>query len=134
MSCLRRSPLSIDDISSAVKAYCGYSGCFHDELVARLPHTGPIYKHDNTSIYMLIEKSARNTSVESTVKAFARKKDGRGAYQAAVGNHAGESKYRSIYKKRMNFIQNIKWNGRSYSLEKHVSDHRQAVDDITECK
>ena len=39
----------------------------------------------------------------------------------------------TIYKKRMHLIQNIKWNGRSYSLEKHVSDHRQAVDDIKEC-
>ena len=113
--------------------YYGKSGCLHDELVARLPHEGPIYKNDNGSVYMIVEKAARGTSVESTIKVFARTKDGRGAYQAAIANHAGESKYRSIYKKRMHFIQNIKWNGRSYSLEKHVSDHRQAVDDIKEC-
>ena len=51
---------------------------FKIELAARLPHTDPIYKHDNASVFLLIEKSARNTSVESTVKSFARKKDGRG--------------------------------------------------------
>ena len=85
--------------------YYGRSGCLHDELVARLPHTCPIYKNDNGSVYMIVEKAARRTSVESTVKVFARTKDGRGAYQAAIANHAGETKYRSIYKKRMNFIQ-----------------------------
>ena len=30
-------------------------------------------------------------------------------------------------------LQNIKWNGRNYPLETHVSNHRQAVDDLREC-
>ena len=126
-------PLSTDDTTGAIDAYYGSSGCFHDELVARLSHTGTIYKHDSASIYMLIEKAARNTSVESTVKAFARKKDGRGAYFAVMANHAGDTKYRAIHKRRMNLLQNIKWSGRAYALETHVSNHRQAVDDISEC-
>jgi hypothetical protein len=33
----------------------------------------------------------------------------------------------------MNLLQNIKWNGRSYPLEQHVSNHRTAVDDLNEC-
>ena len=33
----------------------------------------------------------------------------------------------------MNLIQNIKWNGRSYPLESHVSNHRQAFDDLRDC-
>lgn len=49
-------------------AYYGTSGSLHDEFVARLPHTGAIYKNDNTSVYMKIEKAARGTSVESTVQ------------------------------------------------------------------
>ena len=32
----------------------------------------------------------------------------------------------------MNLLQNIKWNGCSYPLETHVSNHRQAVDNIQE--
>ena len=82
---------------------------------------------------MLIEKAARNTSVESTVKAFARKKDGRGAYLAVMANHAGDTKYRAIHKRSTNLLQSIKWNGRAYALETHDSKHRQAVDDISEC-
>ena len=36
-------------------------------------------------------------------------------------------------KKRDNFFQNIKWNGRNYSLEKYVSNHRQAHEDLADC-
>ena len=126
-------PLQVDDTTGVVNSYFGESGCLHDELVKRLSHSGPIYKHDNATVYMLLERAARNTSVESTIKAFARKKDGRAAYLAVIANHAGDTKYRAIHKKRMNLLQNIKWNGRSYPLETHVSNHRQAIDDIQEC-
>ena len=119
-------PLELD-------SYYGSSGSLHDELTARLPHSGPIYKNDNCSVFLKIEKASRGTSVESTVKAFSRRKDGRGAYLALIANHAGDTKYRAIHKKRMNLLQGIKWNGRSYPLESHVSNHRQAVDDLTEC-
>ena len=119
--------------AGTIDSYFGESGSLQDELVARLPHSGPIYKHDNASVFLLIEKATRNTSIESTVKAFARKKDGRAAFLAIVANHAGETKYRAIHKKRYNLLTNIKWNGRSYPLETHVSNHRQAVDDIKEC-
>ena len=30
-------------------------------------------------------------------------------------------------------LQNIKWTGNSYPLESHISNHRQAFDDIREC-
>ena len=115
------------------QAYYGNSGSLLEELTARLPHTGPIYRNDNATIYMMIEKAVRGTSVESTVKAFSRRKDGRGAFRALIANHAGDVKYRAILKKRMNLFQNIKWNGRAYPLESHVSNHRAAFDDLREC-
>ena len=115
------------------ESYFGASGSMMDELIKRLPHTGPVYKNDNKTVYMKIEEAVRGTSVESTVKTFARQKDGRGAYFALISNHAGDTKYRAISKKRLNLLQNIKWNGRSYPLESHVSNHRQAVDDLREC-
>jgi hypothetical protein len=117
----------------ANNAHYGASGSLHDELIARLPHTGPVFKNDNTSVFLLIEKATRGTSVASTVGNFVRRKDGRGAFQALISNHAGDTKYRAILKKRMNLLQNIKWNGRAYPLESHVSNHRQAVDEIQEC-
>ena len=113
--------------------YYGVSGSLHEELIARLEHSGAIFKNDNTSVFLKIEKATRGTTVESTVKAFSRRKDGRGAFQALVANHAGDTKYRAILKKRMNLLQTIKWNGRSYPLETHVSNHRQSVDELREC-
>ena len=125
-------PTELEDPLQA-NSYFGASGSLLDELIARLPHTGAIYKNDNGTVYMAIEKAARGTSVESTVKAFARRKDGRGAYMALIANHAGDTKYRAISKKKLNLLQNIRWNGRSYPLETHVSNHRAAVDDLREC-
>ena len=109
-----------------------------DELIARLPHSthnvpNPTYKMDNKTVFIKIEQAVRGTSVASTVNIFSRTKDGRGAFFALISNHAGDTKYRSISKKRLNLLQNIKWNGRSYPLEKHVSNHRQAHDDLNEC-
>ena len=114
-------------------AYFGVSGSLMEELVARLPHTGPIYRNDNATVYQKIEEAARGTSCESTIKAFSRRKDGRGVFQALIANHAGDVKYRTIAKKRQNLLQNIKWTGNSYPLESHVSNHRQAFDDLTDC-
>ena len=132
---LRENPLVPTELQDPLQfnGYYGASGSLHDELNARLPHTGPIFKNDNCSVFIKIEKACRGTSVESTVKAFSRRKDGRGAFLALIANHAGDTKYRAINKKRMNLLQTIKWNGRAYPLETHVSNHRQAVDDLKDC-
>ena len=79
---------------------------------------------------MMVGKAAWNTYVECTVKAFARTKDGWGAYMAAIANYAGETKYKEIHKKNMKSLQNIKWNGSNYPMENHIANHRQASDDI----
>ena len=68
-------PLETDPTTNTVTGYFGRSRYLHDELIARLPHQGPTYKHNNATIFLKIEKASRSTSVESTVKAFARKKD-----------------------------------------------------------
>jgi len=126
-------PLGTDPATGQINSYYGNSGSLHEELISRLPHNGPIYRNDNGTIFIKIEEAVRGTSVESTIKSFSRSKDGRGAYYALIANHAGETKYRSISKKRMNLLQNIKWNGRNYPFESHVSNHRQAFDDLKEC-
>ena len=149
MDCLSRTygsqgPLSYvlrDDVAVSPEAtdplnansYYGSSGSLIEELIQRLPHAGAVYRNDNASVYSKIEEAVRGTSVESTIKAFARQKDGRGAFLALSANHANDTKYRSISKKRMHLLQNVKWNGRAFPLENHVSNHRQAHDDLLEC-
>ena len=99
-------------------------------LLPGYPHIGPIYNNDNAAVYQKIEEAARGTSVESTIKPFSRSKDDRGAFLALIANHAGDVKYRAIAKKRQNLPQTIKWTGNYYALETHVSNHRQAYDDL----
>ena len=125
-------PLISNDAGTIV-SYYGESGSLLEELIKRLPHSGPIFLNDNSTVYGKIEEAVRGTSVESTIKSFARRKDGRGAFEALISNHAGDTKYRSIMKRRMHLLQNIKWNGKSYPLESHVSNHRQAFDDLRDC-
>ena len=86
-------PPEADDPLNA-DSYYGASGNMMDELINRLPHTEPVYKNDDETVYMKIEEAVRGTSVKSTVKTFARQKDGRGAYLALISNHAGDTKYR----------------------------------------
>jgi hypothetical protein len=113
--------------------YFGKSGGLQAELISRLAHGDVLYRSDNKTVYLKLEGACRSTSVESTVKAFSRTQDGRGAFLALIDHHAGDSKYRAISRKRMNLLTNIKWNGRNYSLEKHVSNHRQALEDLSDC-
>ena len=82
----------------APNCYFGLSGSLVQELVTRIPHTGPIYKSDNSRVFIKISEAVKGTTCESTVKAFARTKNGRKAYLALIANHAGEIKYRSLYK------------------------------------
>ena len=125
-------PEEVDDPLDNNRHY-GASGSLLEELSKRLPHTGSIFRDDNKTVFMAISKAATGTSVESTIKTFSRTNNGRGAYFALRANHAGDIKYRAIVKSRMNLLTNIKWNGRSYPLETHISNHRQAADDLREC-
>ena len=79
---------------------------------------------------MMIEQAVRGFSVESTIKYYSCNKDGRSAFKAFISNRASENKYRGIIMKRINLLQNIKWNGRTYPLETHITNHRQAFDNL----
>ena len=55
-------PLITDD-TGLITCYYGESGSLQDELKARLPHIGPIYKRDNAYVFTLVEKDCHNNSV-----------------------------------------------------------------------
>ena len=78
-------------------------------------------------------KAVAGTSVEFTIKLFSQHNYGWASFLALIANHAGDTKYRAIVKYQNNLLQKIKWNGRSYPLEQHVSNNRTAVNDLREC-
>lgn len=69
----------------------------------------------------------------STVKTKNKSQDGRAAFLALIAYHAGDEKYRSIAKKRYTQLMSNKRNGKVFSLEKHVSNHRQCYKDLVDC-
>ena len=74
------------------------------ELDSRLSHSGPIFKNGNVVACMSFEEADRGTSVKSTIKSFSLHKDGRGAFQSLISNHADEAKYRETSKKMLNIL------------------------------
>ena len=115
------------------QAYNRASRSLLEELTARLPYTGAIFRNDNATVYIMIEKLAHGTSVVSMIKSFVCCKDGRSVFQALIANYASDAKYRAIIKKKMNLLQNAKWNRHSYLLKSHISNHHTAVDVLNEC-
>jgi hypothetical protein len=95
---LREDPEVPDEVIDPLLPSCYYdeSGSLIAELESRLSHSGPIFKNDNATVHMKIEEADQVTSVESAIKSFSCSKDGRGAFQALMSNHAGEVKHRSI--------------------------------------
>ena len=120
------APLTGDD-------YFGVSGCLIQEMTSTIPLSGSLYKTDNKTVYLHLYSACKGTSCESTVKATARS-DGRAAYFALLDHHAGDEKYKSISKNLLHKLQTWKWNGRSSSMERHVSTHRQCYEELLNYK
>ena len=118
-------PLNGDD-------YFGLSGGLIQEMTARIPLSGSLYKSDNKTVYLHLYDACKGTACESTVKAI--KQDGRAAYFALMSHHAGDEKYHSIAKNLVHKLSTWKWNGRSNTMERHVSTQRQCFEELLNCK
>ena len=116
-------------------ATCYYreSGGLISELAHCLPHSGHVFKNDNSVVFMEIEEAASGSSVEATIKSFSCRKHRRGFFQYLIRDYAGEVNHRVIPKKRLNILQNIKCNAWVCHLERHVYNHRQHHEDPLEC-
>jgi hypothetical protein len=113
--------------------YYGVSGGLIQEMTSRIPLSGSLYKTDNKTVHLHLLSACKGTSCESTVKATARY-DGRAAYFALLDHHAGDEKYKSISNTNLHKLQTWKWNGRSSSMERHVSTHRQCYEELLNCR
>ena len=124
-------PTEEDDPLVVGKAF-GSSGSIVDELMLRLDHDDPLFKSDNASVYSLLEEATRSTVYASTIKPYARRKDGRSAWLSMVSSHAGADKWEQLHKEKSKFLMNTKWNGRNYSLEKFTGMHRSSFVQLEE--
>ena len=113
-------------------AYSESAGSVLQELIDRYTHIHPLFKSDNNKVYSLLEEATRGTVYAPTIKPFSRTKNGRLAWNAIISSHVGTDKWEKIQKEKTNFMINIKWNGRQYSLEKFTGLHRAAFTSLEE--
>ena len=99
-------------------------GSVEGELVARLTHTSPVFRDENSAVYHNLEVATCSTIYASTLKPYQRAKDGRGAYFALMNQHVGQAKWEKKLKAQDNFIKTRIWKGNSnFSLEKFIEQH-----------
>ena len=113
------------------KSY-GNSGSVLGDLIDRASHSHPLFKSDNATVFGAIEAATRGTVYSTTVKPFARKKDGRGAWLALLTSHVGTDKWEKIQKDNSSWLVSAKWNGKKYSLDSFISQHRGKYQQLVE--
>lgn len=102
-------------------------GSIETELIAATRHDHALFRQDNAAVYYKMEEATRGTNYAASIKPFQRNKNGRGAYLAIIGQHAGRDKWEKEIQKHANILHNRKWKGQNnYTLEKHVGVHRHA--------
>ena len=95
-------------------------------MITRLVNTDPLFRSDNNLVYSLLDEATRGTIYASTIKPFARMKNGRSTWNSIVTSHAGDDKWEIVKKDKLNFLMNHTWYRRTYSLDKFTGLHRSA--------
>lgn len=113
-------------------AFSENGGSVLQEMINRYSHAHALYRTDNNMVYSLLDEATRGTMYAPTIKPYARTKNGRAAWLAIVGSHAGDDKWESIQKSQMKFLINNKWNGRQFGLDKFTNLHRTAFVQLQE--
>ena len=113
-------------------AHSEQAGSVLQEMIDRFSHTHPLFRTDNNKVYSLLDEATRGTIYAPTIKPYARTKNGRAAWMAIVGSHAGDDKWEQIQKNQMKFLINNKWNGRQFGLDKFTNLHRTAYVSLEE--
>jgi hypothetical protein len=81
-----------------------------------------------------LEEATRTTAYAASIKPFQRRKDGRGAWLALLGQYAGKDKWEAEIKVQEAVLHTKTWKGQSnFSLESFISQHRNAYVSMEAC-
>ena len=129
------------DVPGAVPAlapgmpYTVEGGSIQADMESRLSLAHPLYQLDNEMFFTLIEEAVRDSDHANTIKPFERRRDGRGAWLAMMGNHAGDDKWDRLIETAENYINKRKWDGSgSLTLESHIDRLKSAYIDLEAAK
>lgn len=113
--------------AQANRAYADIYENIEKEMIALASHDHALYQADNAEVYHKLEEATRSTSYAASIKPFSRQQNGRGAYLALIGQHAGKEKWNSVLTRMNTLVISQKWKGQgNYPLDKHNAKHRDA--------
>ena len=109
-------------------------GSIDAELITRANHDHPLFRVDNETVYMELEKATRSTQYAAAISPHQRRKDGRNAWLAIISQFAGKDKWEAELKFKEEILHTWKWKGSSsYKLELFASQHRAAFVSMEQC-
>ena len=75
------------------RSYSSLVGSILQEIINRYLHSHPLFCTDNNMVYSLLDEATRSPIYASTIKPYARTKDGSSAWMAIVGSYAGDDNW-----------------------------------------
>ena len=108
-------------------------GSPRDEVEERAPHGTPEYQVDNARVFeMLNDAIGNHKNIKTWIKAYARAKDGRAAWEAFKQHFRGTSQMDAIEASAEKQLATLVYRGEKprYNFETHVSKHLRAHLDI----
>ena len=125
----RNIPALVDDpIVTGGAPYSTSYTSFFDEMIARSKLAGAAYNENNSRVFVLLSDAVTNSVHSTTLRPFAKRRDGREAFLAFVKQNLGSSKWEEEIEKAETTVMAVQWNGRSsrVSLRKQITNHRIA--------
>ena len=97
------------------------------DMESRLSHTHTLYQLDNEMLFASLDEAIHDSEFFNTIKPFERTRNGRGAYLALMGNHAGDDKWDRIIETADTYINRKRWDGTGdVTLEHHMDKLKSA--------
>ena len=125
----RNIPVLADDliVTGGAPNSTSYTS-FFDEMIARIKRAGAAYNKNNSRVFVLLSDDLTISIHSTTLRPFARRRDGREAFNALVKQNLGLSKWEEVIEKVDKVVMSLQWNGRSSQLplRKHIINHRIA--------
>lgn len=108
-------------------------GSIEQEMVARASHRHALFKVDNGAVYDVLDIALRGTGYAPTIVQFRRTRDGREAFLAMIGQHAGKDVWETMIRNSEEFVKTRKWTGTTnVTLASHMAKHRSSHISLTE--
>ena len=119
------------DVATAVREvdqpYAEIYTSIQEEMKFCLSHTHNLMRADNASLFHRIDNAVAGNDVAATIAPFRKTQDGRGAYLAIKGQHAGRHIWDKIVKDATYVLTVRKWTGTaSITMAQHLAAHRKS--------